>query len=152
MGRARDPTAATGELRAAARPWTTVTSHLDALCGAGDCGEALSDDAALTIMEAGEVIRCRGAVAAILAYLYRSAFAAPPAVATLIAGSERAMLKAEFAGQHTEEFAGIPPTERMAPLRYAVACDLGADTISAVRIFCHWTRSSANSGRAESHR
>ena len=51
MGRARDPTADTGELRAAARSWTTVTAHLDALCGAGDCGAALTDDVALTIME-----------------------------------------------------------------------------------------------------
>ena len=135
MGRARDPTADTGERNEAARAWATVNTHLDALCGTGDCGAVLADDVVLTIMETGEVTRGRIAVAALLAYLHRSAFAAPPAVAAVVAGTERAMVEAEFAGQHTGEFAGIPPTGRMVRLKYAVAYDLGADTISAVRLY-----------------
>jgi predicted ester cyclase len=86
-------------------------------------------------METGEVTRGRAAVAALLAYLHCSAFAAPPAVTTLVAGAERAMIEAEFTGQHTGEFAGIPPTGRMVRLPYAVAYDLGADTISAMRLY-----------------
>jgi predicted ester cyclase len=135
MWRARDPTADTGELKAAARSWATVNAHLEALRGAGDCGAALTDEVALTIMETGEVTRGRAAVAALLAYLHRSAFAAPPAVATLVAGTKCAMIEAEFAGEHTGEFAGIPPTGRMVHLHYAVAYDLVADTISAVRLY-----------------
>ena len=135
MGRARDPTAHPGGPRAAARSRLTVTAHLDALCGAGDCGTALTEDVALTIMETGEITRGRAAVAALLAYLHRSAFAAPPAVATLVAGSEQAMIEAEFAGLHTGEFAGIPPTGRLVRLHYAVAYDLGEDTITAVRLY-----------------
>ena len=135
MGRARDPTVKTDELRAAARSWATVTAHLDALCGAGDCGTALTDAVALTMMETGEVTRGRAAVAALLAYLHRSAFAAPPAVATLVTGPERAMIEAEFVGRHTGEFAGIPPTGRLVRLHYAVAYDLGAGSISAVRLY-----------------
>ena len=135
MWRARDPTADTGELEAAARSWATVNAHLEALRGAGDCGAALTDDVALTIMETGEVTRGRAVVAALFAYLHRSAFAAPPAVSTLVAGTKRAMIEAEFTGQHTGEFAGIPPTGRMVRLRYAVAYDLGADTITAVRLY-----------------
>ena len=135
MGRARDPTADMGNFDAAARTRATVDAHLEALRGAGDCGALLADDVALTIMETGEVTRGRTAVAALLAYLHRSAFAAPPAVATLVAGTERAMIEAEFAGQHSGEFAGIPPTGRMVRLPYAVAYDLGADTISAVRLY-----------------
>lgn len=135
MRRAGDPTADLGNLDAAARTRATVNTHLDELCGAGDCGAALTDDVALTVMETGEVTRGRTAVAALLAYLHRSAFAAPPAVVTLVAGTEQAMIEAQFAGQHTGEFAGIPPTGRMVRLPYAVAYDLGADAISAVRLY-----------------
>jgi predicted ester cyclase len=135
MWRARDPTADTGELKVAARSWATVNAHLEALRGAGDCGATLTDEVALTIMETGEVTRGRAAVAALLAYLHRSAFAAPPAVATLVAGTKCAMIEAELAGEHTGEFAGIPPTGRMVRLPYAVAYDLSADSISAVRLY-----------------
>ena len=86
-------------------------------------------------METGEVTRGRAAVAALLAYLHRSAFAAPPVVVTLVAGTDRALIEAEFAGQHTGEVAGISPTGRMVHLHYAVAYDLVADTISAVRLY-----------------
>lgn len=135
MGRARDPTAGAGDLEAASRSWATVNAHLDALRGAGDCGTALTRDVVLTVMETGEVTRGRAAVAALLAYLHRSAFAAPPAVATLVAGAERAMIEAEFAGLHTGEFAGIPPTGRLVRLPYVVAYDLDADTIRAMRLY-----------------
>ncbi len=135
MGRARDSTLDTGETMAAARSRATVNAHLDALRGAGDCGTALTDDVALMIMATGEVTHGRAAVASLLAYLHRSAFAAPPAVLTLVAGAERAMIEAEFIGQHTGEFAGIPPTGRMVRLPYAVAYDLGADTINVVRLY-----------------
>ena len=135
MGRARDPTADTDEPNMAARSSATVNAHLDALCGTGDCGAVLADDVVLTIMETGEVTCGRAAVAALLAYLHRSAFAAPPAVATLVAGAERAMIEAEFAGRHTGEFAGIAPTGRTVRLPYAVAYDLAADAITAVRLY-----------------
>jgi len=135
MGRARDPTADTGEPWAAARARATVTAHLEALRGAGDCGAALAEDVALTIMETGEVTHGRAAVAALLAHLHRSAFVAPPSVAMLVAGTERAMVEAEFAGMHTGEFAGIPPTGRAVRLSYAVAYDLGGDAIRAVRLY-----------------
>ena len=135
MRRARDPTAETNDSDAVARTRAMINAHLKTLCGAGDCGVGLTDDASLTIMETGEVTRGRTEIAAFLAYLHRSAFAAPPAVSTLVAGTERAIIEAEFTGQHTGEFAGIPPTGRMVRLHYVVAYDLGAGTITAVRLY-----------------
>lgn len=135
MRRVRDPTAGLDNLDAAAHARATVNTHLNALSGTGDCGAELTDDVALTMMATGEVISGRPAVAALLAYLHRSAFAAPPAVLTLVAGGECAMIEAEFAGVHTGEFAGIPPTGCMVHLPYAVAYGLGPDTICAVRLY-----------------
>jgi predicted ester cyclase len=112
-----------------------VTAHLAALCGTDDCGTALTEDVVLTFMETGEITHGRTAVAALLAYLHRTAFAAPPTISTLVAGTEHAMIEAEFAGPHTGEFAGIAPTGRRVRLPYAVAYDLGPDTIRAVRLY-----------------
>ena len=135
MRRTRDPTEAWDELDAATRSRAKINVHIDALCGVGDCGATLDNDAALTIMETGEVTRGRAAVAELLTYLHRSAFVAPPVVSALIAETDRVMIEAEFAGKHTGEFAGISPTGRMVRLPYAVAYDLGADSISAVRLY-----------------
>jgi predicted ester cyclase len=132
MWRGRDPTA---DLGAVAHARAMVIAHLAAIQGGGDCGAVLADDVALTIMETGEVTRGRDAVAALLAYLHRSAFAAPPAVVTLVTEREHVMLEATFAGEHTGEFAGIAATRRPVRLHYAVAYDLGVDTISAVRLY-----------------
>jgi predicted ester cyclase len=137
MGRARDPTVDMANLQAAERSWATVAAHLEALGSAGDCGAELTDDVTLTIMETGEVIHGRAAVAALLTYVHRLAFSAPPVVMTLVAGAERAMIEAEFAGQHLGEFAGILPTGRVVRLPYVVAYDLDANTdiIRAMRLY-----------------
>jgi hypothetical protein len=137
MCRARDPTAKTGDGDAAVRARAAVNAHLEALRGAGDGAMALGEDVALTIMETGEVTRGRTSVAALLAYLHCAAFAAPPAVSTLVVGTDRAMIEAEFAGRHLAEFAGILPTGRLVRLPYVVAYDLDADTnmIHAMRLY-----------------
>ena len=135
MGRAREPTVDMANFQAAERSWATVAAHLEALGRAGDCGAELTDDVTLTIMETGEVIHGRAAVAALLTYVHHSAFSAPPVVMTLVAGAERAMIEAEFIGRHTSEFAGIAPTDHRVHLPYVVAYDLGADTISAMRLY-----------------
>lgn len=134
MQRARDPTGTRRE-GDAARTRAAVDAHLAALRGGGDCGTGLAAGAELTIVETGEVTRGRAAVAALLAYLHRTAFDSPPAVATVVAGTDRVMIEAEFTGQHTGEFAGIPPTGRRVALHYAVAYDVAAGTIRAVRFY-----------------
>jgi predicted ester cyclase len=135
MGHTRDPTAEIGECKAARRTRAVVTAHLDALVGSGNGGAALANDVALTVMETGEVTHGRTAVAALLSYLHCTAFAAPPAITTLVAGTEHAMVEAEFAGLHQEEFAGILPAGRRVHVSYAVAYDLREDTITAVRLY-----------------
>lgn len=137
MCRARDPTAETDDGEAAGRTRAAVSAHLEALRGVGDCAMALGEDVALTIMETGEVTHGRTSVATLLAYLHHAAFAAPPAVSTLVVGADRAMIEAVFVGQHVAEFAGILPTGRMVRLPYVVAYDLDVDTemIRAMRLY-----------------
>ncbi|MCC7022021.1 MAG: ester cyclase [Thermomicrobiales bacterium] len=131
----RDPTSADDGRDARDRAEATVHAHLDALLASGDCGESLADDVRLTIMGTGETTCGREAVAALLAYLHRRAFAAPPIVRTLIANQETAMIEAEFAGVHAGEFAGIAPTGRQVRVAYTVAYDCGSHSITAVRLY-----------------
>jgi predicted ester cyclase len=133
MAHARDPT--TRETRLRHQTEATVRSHLAGLRYSGGCGAALSDDVALTLMCTGETTRGREAVASLLTYLHQQAFAAPPRVAALLAGDHQAMIEAEFAGEHTGEFAGIAPTGRQVRTAYMAAYDLSADGIAAVRLY-----------------
>lgn len=135
MGHTRDPTAEMGECTAANRTRAVVTAHLDALVRSGNGGTGLANDVALTIMETGEVTHGRADVASLLCYLHCTAFAAPPAITTVVAGTDHAMVEADFAGLHQEEFAGIPPAGRRVRVSYAVAYDLCGDTITAVRLY-----------------
>ena len=137
MSRARDPTAEVDSVDGTARTRAIVNAHLAALCGAGDCATALREDVALTMMETGEVTRGRASVATLLSYLHRAAFAAPPAVSTLVVEADRALIEAVFAGRHLGEFAGILPTGRTVRLPYVVAYDLdvATDTIRAMRLY-----------------
>jgi predicted ester cyclase len=135
MRRARDPTAGRADRRTAARMQETVNAHLAALGQVGDCGAVLADDVTLTMMETGEITRGRAAVAALLDYLHRQAFAAPPIVSSLATGSDRVMIEAEFAGPHAGEFAGILPTGRRVRVPYVVAYDLDAGEIEAMRLY-----------------
>jgi predicted ester cyclase len=135
MGHARDPTVDLANIQAAARSRETVAAHLEALGSGADCGATLTDEVTLTIMETGEVIRGRNAVAALLAYVHHTAFAAPPVVRTLVVETGRAMIEAEFIGPHTGEFAGIPTTDHRVHLPYVTAYDLEAGAIRAMRLY-----------------
>jgi predicted ester cyclase len=135
VGHARDPTEKQDDHQSTTRTQVIVTAHLDALRSAGDCGTVLTEDVALTIMETGEITQGRRTVVALLNYLHQQAFAAPPSVSTLVAGVNRAMIEAEFAGIHIGEFAGIAPTGHEVRVRYVAAYDLHAGAITAVRLY-----------------
>jgi predicted ester cyclase len=86
-------------------------------------------------METGEITQGRRTVVALLDYLHQRAFAAPPNVATLVAGANRAMIEAEFTGIHRGEFAGIAPTGHEVRVPYVAVYDLGAEAITGVRLY-----------------
>jgi predicted ester cyclase len=131
----RDPTSGSEERDARDRAEAAVHAHLDALLAKGDCGETLADDVSLTIMGTGETTHGREAVVALLDYLHRRAFTAPPIVRTLVANHETAMIEAEFTGVHAGEFAGIAPTGRQVRVAYTVAYDCGTSAITAMRLY-----------------
>jgi hypothetical protein len=135
MKHARDPTPERGERNATDTTQTIVSAHLEALRNGDDCGADFADDVALTFMETGEIRRGRAAVVSLLAYLHQQAFVAPPSVVTLVTGEDRAIIEGDFAGVHTGEFAGIPPTGRRVHVAYVAAYDLGAEGISAMRLY-----------------
>ncbi|MBL8129678.1 MAG: ester cyclase [Thermomicrobiales bacterium] len=135
MGRARDPTDNMANRAAAECSRQLVAAHLKALGSGDDCRATLTDDVTLTFMETGEVIRGRNAVTELLTYVHHSAFSAPPVVKALFVEAERALLEAEFIGQQTSEFAGIPATGHRVHLPYVVAYDLDAHAIRAMRLY-----------------
>jgi predicted ester cyclase len=53
----------------------------------------------------------------------------------LLADDGKVAIEADFAGTHTGEFAGIPPTGRAVRVPYSVAYDLRGDRISVLRIY-----------------
>jgi predicted ester cyclase len=113
----------------------TVAAFLDALVVGGQYGDHLADQVTHTLMETGEVTRGREAVVGLIDHLYRQAFAGSAVVRGLVVEGGRASLEAEFVGRHVGEFAGISPTGRSVRVPFAVAYDLDAGTIAALRIY-----------------
>ena len=112
-----------------------MQDYLDTLIKRGDFSRYFTPDVAVTIE--GTSQRADGPEPAeqLIRYLHQEAFDASPELKNLLTDEGKAAIEADFAGTHTGEFAGIPPTGRAVRVPYSVVYDLSGDQISALRIY-----------------
>jgi len=121
--------------REAALTRSATVGLLDALAGRGGVAGWLAPAVELEVTETGEVTRGREAVAALLAYLHRQAFAATPVVRSLVVTPDLALAEVEFVATHVGEFAGVAATGRKVRVAYALACEVAGGRIVALRAY-----------------
>jgi predicted ester cyclase len=108
--------------------------YLAALVAREDIAPFLADDVVLTLVEFGQEIEGRAAVAGAIDELHQETFDASPEIKTLVVGDGVAAGEFVFVGTHTGEFAGIAATGRQVRVPYTVFYDLADDQITALRI------------------
>ena len=111
-----------------------IDAYLTALVAREDIAPFFSDDVVLELVDVGQHIQGREAVADAIVGLHQQAFDAHPQITNLIASEGTAAVEAVFIGTHTGEFVGIPATGRDVAVPYAVFYDLADGEITALRI------------------
>ena len=111
-----------------------IDAYLAALVAREDIAPFFSDDVVLELVDVGQEIQGRDAVAGAIVELHEQTFDARPEVTSLLVGEGTAALEAIFVGTHTGEFVGIPATGREVAVPYAVFYDLDEGEITALRI------------------
>ncbi len=109
--------------------------YLAALVAREDIAPFFADDVVLSLVEVGQEIRGRDAVAGAIDELHRETFDARPEVVNLVVDAGTAAGEFLFVGVHTGEFAGIPATEREVSVPYTVFYDLADGQVAALRIY-----------------
>jgi steroid delta-isomerase-like uncharacterized protein len=111
-----------------------MDAYLAALVAREDIASFFSEDVVLTLVEFGQEIQGREAVAGAIIDLHQQTFDARPEVVSLIVAEGKAAGEFVFAGTHTGEFVGIPATGRSVQVPYTVFYDLEDGKITALRI------------------
>jgi steroid delta-isomerase-like uncharacterized protein len=112
-----------------------MSGYLDALLSGGDFGSFFAEDVVWTTMETGDQVRGRQDVTDFIVALHTQMFAASPELVNVVSGDGVAILEAVFAGTHSGEFAGIPPTNADVRLPYCVGYDVRDGQITALRAY-----------------
>jgi steroid delta-isomerase-like uncharacterized protein len=111
-----------------------IDAYLTALVDREDIAPFFSDDVLLTLVEFGQEIQGREAVAGAIVDLHQQIFDARPEVMNLIVTEGKAAGEFVFIGTHTGDFGGIPATGRSVRVPYTVFYDLSDGQITALRI------------------
>jgi steroid delta-isomerase-like uncharacterized protein len=111
-----------------------IDAYLTALVAREDIAPFFTDDVVVELVDVGQVIQGRDAVAGAIVALHEQMFDARPDLTNLIVGEGTAAIEAVFVGTHTAEFAGIPATGKEVAVPYAVFYDLADGQITALRI------------------
>jgi steroid delta-isomerase-like uncharacterized protein len=112
-----------------------MQEYLDALVNRADFPAHFTDDVVATFEGSDQRADGRDAAAQLIRYVHENAFDARMELKNLFTDEGKAAIEADFAGTHTGEFAGIPPTGRKIRVPYSVIYDLRGDRISALRIY-----------------
>ena len=113
---------------------SVIDAYLAALVAREDIAPFFSDHVVLTLVEFGQEIQGREAVAGAIVDLHQQTFDARPEVMNLIVSEGKAAGEFVFVGTHTGEFVGIPTTGRSVRVPYTVFYDLADGQITALRI------------------
>jgi steroid delta-isomerase-like uncharacterized protein len=119
----------------AAATWAVLDPYVAALGARDDVAPYFADDVVLTLVEIGQEIRGRDAVAGAIAELHQVTFDARPEIVNLVVAEGAAAGEFVFVGTHTGEFAGIAATGRQVRAPYTVFYDVADGQIAALRIY-----------------
>jgi ketosteroid isomerase-like protein len=108
-----------------------MQDYLDALVKRAEFTSYFTEDVVATFEGTDQRADGRQAAGELIRYVHETAFDARPELKNLLVDTG----KADFAGTHTGEFAGIQPTGRAVRVPYSVIYDLRDDQISALRIY-----------------
>ena len=111
-----------------------IDAYLAALVAREDITPFFSDDVILELVDVGQRIQGRDAVAGVIVGWQQQSFDARPELTNLIVGEGTAAIEAVFVGTHTGEFAGIPASGKQVAVPYAVFYDMAEGQITALRI------------------
>src|SRR5580693_10315136 len=112
-----------------------MQEYLDALVKRADFPGYFTEDVVATFEGTDQRAEGREAAGQLIRYVHEIAFDARPELKNLLVDDGKAAIEADFAGTHTGEFAGIPPTGRVVRVPYSVVYDIRGDQISALRIY-----------------
>ncbi len=112
-----------------------MQDYLDALVKRADFPVYFTDDVVATFEGTDQRADGRQAAGQLIRFVHEGAFDARMELKNLLTDDGKAAIEADFAGTHTGEFAGIPPTGRAVRVPYSVVYDIQADKISALRIY-----------------
>ena len=109
--------------------------YFAALVAREDVALFFAEDVVLVLVETGQKIRDRDAVAGTIVELHSKTFDAHPEIANEIVGAGNASVEAVFTGTHTGEFASLPARGLQVRVPYTVFYDVGDGEITALRIY-----------------
>jgi steroid delta-isomerase-like uncharacterized protein len=114
---------------------TVIDAYLAALVARQDIASFFRDDVVLELVDVGQRIQGRDAVAGAILGWQQQSFDAHPVLRSVIVGEGTAAIEAVFVGTQTGEFAGIPASGKHVAVPYAVFYDVADGKITAVRIY-----------------
>src|SRR5215213_2179287 len=128
------PALGTSGTMSVAETHALIDAYLAALVAREDIAPFFKDDVVLELVDVGQRIQGRDAVAGVIEGWQQQAFDARPELTNLIVGEGTAAIEAVFVGTQTGEFAGIPASGKHVAVPYAVFYDVADGQITAVRI------------------